>query len=88
VLNVRPTNSMSSRLSDIGSTVSFGRGRKSFVFVLQMVFLDGSVGNNTYVTKVGALARGRKIRVLTGLQTGFHGKQSIEANERLLSLKC
>jgi len=47
VLNVRPTNSTSSRLSYIGSAVSFGRGRKSFVFVLQMVFLDDSVGNNT-----------------------------------------
>jgi len=47
VLNVKPTNSTSSRLSVTGSTVSFGRGRKSFVFVLQMVFLDDSVGNNT-----------------------------------------
>ena len=46
----RPSNSTSSRLSDIGSTVSFqndavGDG-KVFSFLL-MVFLDDSGGNKT-----------------------------------------
>ena len=45
MLNVRPTNSTSSRLSNIGSTVSFqndavGDGKVFSFFVLQMVFLD------------------------------------------------
>jgi len=58
------------------------------VFVLQMVFLDDSGGNKT-LRKWEHWRGGAKLgssRIIS-LQTGFNGKQSIEANERLLSLK-
>ena len=61
MLNVRPTNSTSSRLRDIGSTVSFqndavGDGKVlSFLFPIHMVFLDdsgGNIGDNGHVLKL------------------------------------
>jgi len=68
VLNVRPTNSTSSRLNNIGSTVSFqndavGDG-KIFTFLFFRWFLDESGGNKT-LRKWEHWLWGCKIRVIT-----------------------
>jgi len=71
-----------------GSATSVVRSRlvgteKFSVFVLQMVFLDDSGGNKTlrkWEHWLGGTKSGSS--QIISLQTGFHGKQSIEGNER------